>query len=60
MDKDKETIHLGAFKAKKIIGVLSAFQISCPQFEKLQGVQLRAIARSKASLANNSPSDVCL
>ena len=44
MDKDKETIHLGAFKAKKIIGVLSAFQISCPQFEKLQGVQLRAIA----------------
>ena len=44
MDKDKETIHLGAFKAKKIIGVLSAFQISCPQFENLQGVQLRAIA----------------
>ena len=44
MDKDKETIHLGAFKAKKIIGVLSAFQMSCPQFEKLQGVQLRAIA----------------
>ena len=44
MDKDKETIHLGAFKAKKIIGVLSAFQIPCPQFEKLQGIQLRAIA----------------
>ena len=44
MDKDKETIHLGAFKAKKIIGVLSAFQIPCPQFEKFQGVQLRAIA----------------
>ena len=44
MDKDKETIHLGAFKDKKIIGVLSAYQIPCPQFEKLQGVQLRAIA----------------
>lgn len=44
MDKDKETIHLGAFKGKKIIGVLSSFQITCPQFEELKGVQLRAIA----------------
>ena len=44
MDKAKETIHLGAFKSEKIIGVLSAFQTPCPQFEKLQGVQLRAIA----------------
>ena len=44
MDKTKEAIHLGAFKSKKIIGILSAFQTPCPQFEKLQGVQLRAIA----------------
>ena len=43
-DHSKETIHLGAFKSKKIIGVISAYKIPCPQLDSLNGVQLRAIA----------------
>lgn len=43
-DKAKETVHLGAFKFEKLIGILSAYYIPCPEFENLKGYQLRAIA----------------
>jgi len=43
-DQYIETIHLGAFFEKKLIGIGSAFLKPCPQYPKLNGVQLRAIA----------------
>ena len=43
-DEAKETIHLGAFHSKKLIGILSAFQKTLPQNIDLKAVQLRAIA----------------
>ena len=43
-DKAKETVHLGAFKFEKLIGILSAYHIPCSEFESLKGYQLRAIA----------------
>ncbi len=43
-DEAKETIHLGAFHSKKLIGILSAFQKTFPQNNDLKAVQLRAIA----------------
>jgi len=43
-DKSKETVHLGAFKFEKLIGILSAYHTPCPEFESLKGYQLRAIA----------------
>lgn len=43
-DKSLETIHLGAFDSEKLIGIISAFLMNCPDYPKKTGVQLRALA----------------
>jgi len=43
-DNASETLHLGAFESKSLVGILSAFLNPCPQYPNLKGVQLRAMA----------------
>ena len=43
-DKNLETIHIGAYTSKELIGIASAYLNSCPQYFDKKGVQLRAIA----------------
>ena len=43
-DQSETTLHLGAFYSKQLIGILSAYQKDCPDYNHLKGVQLRAIA----------------
>ena len=43
-DKNLETIHIGAYISKELVGIASAFLKPCPQYDDLKGVQLRAIA----------------
>ena len=43
-DKNLETIHIGAYISKELIGIASAYLSSCPQYFDKKGVQLRAIA----------------
>ena len=43
-DKNLETIHIGAYISKELIGIASAFLKACPQYSDKKGVQLRAIA----------------
>ena len=44
LDKDSKSIHLGAYFETQLVGVLSAFNKSCPGYESKNGIQLRAIA----------------
>ena len=43
-DKNLETIHIGAYISKELIGIASAYLSSCSQYFDKKGVQLRAIA----------------
>ncbi len=43
-DKNLETIHIGAYISKELIGIASAFLKTCPQYSDKKGVQLRAVA----------------
>ncbi|MFQ3340445.1 MAG: GNAT superfamily N-acetyltransferase [Flavobacteriaceae bacterium] len=44
LDSDIKSIHLGAYFENQLIGVLSAFRTSCPEYESKKGIQFRAIA----------------
>ena len=44
IDQNFETIHIGAYTSKELIGIASAYLNSCPQYFDKKGVQLRAIA----------------
>jgi GNAT superfamily N-acetyltransferase len=44
LDNDSKSIHLGAYFETQLVGVLSAFNKSCPGYESKNGIQLRAIA----------------
>ena len=33
LDDDEKSLHLGAFKDNKLVGVLSAMPTSCPEYE---------------------------
>ena len=44
LDNDSNSIHLGAYFETQLVGVLSAFNKSCPGYESKNGIQLRAMA----------------
>jgi GNAT superfamily N-acetyltransferase len=44
LDSDSKSIHLGAYFETQLVGVLSAFNKSCPGYESKNGIQLRAMA----------------
>ena len=44
LDNNSKSIHLGAYFETELVGVLSAFNKSCPGYESKNGIQLRAIA----------------
>ena len=44
LDNDSKSIHLGAYFETQLVGVLSAFNKSCPGYESKNGIQLRAMA----------------
>ena len=44
LDNDSRSIHLGAYFETHLVGVLSAFNKSCPGYESKNGIQLRAMA----------------
>ena len=44
LDNDSKSIHLGAYFETQLVGVLNAFNKSCPSYKSKNGIQLRAIA----------------
>ena len=44
LNNDSKTIHLGAYFETELVGVLSAFNISCPGYKSKNGIQFRAMA----------------
>ena len=44
LDNHSKSIHLGAYFETQLVGVLSAFNKSCPGYESKNGIQLRAMA----------------
>ena len=44
LDNDSKSIHLGAYFETQLVGVLSAFNKSCPGYESKNGIQFRAMA----------------
>lgn len=44
LDNNSKSIHLGAYFETQLVGVLNAFNKSCPGYKSKNGIQLRAIA----------------
>ena len=44
LDNDSKSIHLVAYFETQLVGILIAFNKSCPGYESKNGIQLRAMA----------------